>query len=45
MQSGPWPDQNRGRALAGLAGRFTAAQVAGSEGPGVGKEEEVQEHL
>ena len=33
------------RAPAGLAGRFPAVQVAGGEGAGVGKEEEVQEHL
>ena len=33
------------RAPAGLAGRFTAAQVAGGEGIGVGKQEGVQEHI
>ena len=42
---GPWLDQNRGRAPAGLAGRFPAAQVAGGEGIGVEKEERDQAHL
>ena len=45
LQSDPWPDQNRGSTPAGVAGRFPAAQVAGGEGPGVGKEEGVQAHL
>ena len=45
LTRGPWPDQNRGRAPAGLASWFPVAQVAGGEGIRVEKEEEDQAHL
>jgi len=45
LHKGPWLAQNRGRAWAGGAGEIPAAPVAGGEGSGGEKREELEPHL